>query len=111
MKRHVVAEKNLTNDATRLPQDSTMSTDTWCPVFAMQIIASVAGLGLGVSMLASGRGDPAVYLPIVAGIVGYWLPAPLPSRGTVRAHYPLRTESRAWTTCAQTRPTMCAHLG
>ena len=42
----------------------------------MQVAVSVAGLALGVGMLASGRGETAVYLPVVTSIVGYWLPAP-----------------------------------
>lgn len=47
--------------------------------FGMQVAVSAAGMALGVGMLASGRGDAAVYLPIVTSIIGYWLPAPRPS--------------------------------
>lgn len=46
-----------------------------CPLFAMQLLVSAVGMGLSVVMLAMGR-DPAVYLPVVTSIVGYWLPAP-----------------------------------
>ena len=46
-----------------------------CPLFAMQLVVSLAGLGLGTAMLFMGK-DPAVYLPVVTSIVGYWLPAP-----------------------------------
>ncbi len=46
-----------------------------CPLFSMQLVVSVAGLGLSVGMLVAGR-DPAVYLPVLTSIVGYWLPAP-----------------------------------
>lgn len=46
-----------------------------CPIFTMQLAVSVVGMGLSVTMLATGK-DPAVYLPIVTSIIGYWLPAP-----------------------------------
>lgn len=47
--------------------------------FGMQAAVSAAGLALGVGMLASGRGDTAIYLPVVTSIIGYWLPAPRPA--------------------------------
>lgn len=43
--------------------------------FAVQVAVSAAGMVVGAGMLAAG-GDPAVYLPVVTSIVGYWLPAP-----------------------------------
>lgn len=46
--------------------------------FGMQVAVSAAGMALGTGMLLTGRGDPAVYLPIVTSIIGYWLPAPRP---------------------------------
>lgn len=46
-----------------------------CPLFAMQLLVSLTGLGLGTAMLFMGK-DPAVYLPVITSIVGYWLPAP-----------------------------------
>lgn len=46
-----------------------------CPLYTMQVLVSVCGMGLCGSMLAVGR-DPAVYLPVVSAIVAYWLPAP-----------------------------------
>lgn len=55
---------------------SQLATDVMaCPLFAMQLVVSLAGLGLGTAMLFMGK-DPAVYLPVVTSIVGYWLPAP-----------------------------------
>lgn len=46
-------------------------------VFGMQVLASATGLLVGAGMLLTGR-EPAVYLPIVTSIIGYWLPAPTP---------------------------------
>lgn len=42
----------------------------------MQLLVSGAGLALSVGMLASGRGEASVYLPLLTSIIGYWLPAP-----------------------------------
>jgi hypothetical protein len=44
-------------------------------VFRVQLAVSAVGLVLSAGMLIAGR-DPAVYLPVVTSIVGYWLPAP-----------------------------------
>lgn len=46
-------------------------------IFAIQVALSAVGMGIGAGMLWAGR-DPAVYLPIVTSIIGYWLPAPTP---------------------------------
>lgn len=45
------------------------------PIFVMQLAVSAVGMVLSASMLFMGR-DPAIYLPVVTSIVGYWLPAP-----------------------------------
>lgn len=52
-----------------------MKLPATCPVFAVQLAVSAVGMALSVGMLFLGR-DPAVYLPVVTSIVGYWLPAP-----------------------------------
>lgn len=44
-------------------------------VFRVQLGISVLGLVLSTVMLAAGR-DPAIYLPVLTSIIGYWLPAP-----------------------------------
>lgn len=46
-----------------------------CPIFTMQILVSVLGMGVSVAQLLRGM-DAAVYLPITTSIIGYWLPAP-----------------------------------
>lgn len=51
-----------------------------CPTFGMQLLVSVVGLGVSGGMLLMGR-DPAIYLPVVTSIIGYWLPAPTRPRG------------------------------
>jgi len=44
--------------------------------FALQALVSLSVLAFCMSMLASGGGSTEVYLPLVSGIVGYWLPQP-----------------------------------
>lgn len=46
--------------------------------FGTHAAASAVGVAVSVGMLACGRGDPAVCLPVVTLIVGYWLPSPRP---------------------------------
>lgn len=44
-------------------------------VFWVQTGISVSVIGFCIGMLASGQ-DTGTYLPVLTGIVGYWLPAP-----------------------------------
>jgi len=44
--------------------------------FALQALVSLSVLGFCMYMLVSGDGTTEVYLPLVSGIVGYWLPQP-----------------------------------
>lgn len=45
-------------------------------VLGMQVSASLACVLTCMTMVLSGSGDPAVYLPVLAGVVGYWMPSP-----------------------------------
>lgn len=45
-------------------------------IFAMQVVVSVTLIAFSVGMLASGKGDTAVYLPILSGVTATWLPNP-----------------------------------
>lgn len=44
--------------------------------FEVQVGVSVTVLAFSLGMLATGRGEASVYLPVVTSIVSYWLPAP-----------------------------------
>ena len=44
--------------------------------FEVQVAASATVLMFSLGMLASGRGEASVYLPVVTSIMSYWLPAP-----------------------------------
>lgn len=43
--------------------------------YTVQLVVSMSGLALSAVMLLSGS-DPAIYVPVAASIIGYWLPAP-----------------------------------
>lgn len=45
-------------------------------VLGMQVSASLACIATCASLLLTGRGDPAVYLPVLAGVAAYWMPSP-----------------------------------
>lgn len=44
-------------------------------LFAMQATVSGSALFFSIAMLTLGR-DPAVYLPILTAVLGFWLPNP-----------------------------------
>jgi hypothetical protein len=48
-------------------------------LFAAQFAISGSTLAFCMAMLWNGR-DPGVYLPVVTGILGYWLPSPSSGR-------------------------------
>jgi len=45
-------------------------------IFAMQAAVSTALIALSIGMLASGKGDTNVYLPIIASVTATWFPNP-----------------------------------
>lgn len=45
-------------------------------LFDVQLAASAAVMLFSMGMLASGRGEPSVYLPVVSSVLSYWLPSP-----------------------------------
>ena len=42
----------------------------------MQVGVSVAGIALSITMLATRTGQEGMYLPVITGIIGFWLPSP-----------------------------------
>ena len=43
--------------------------------FVMQSLVSATAMGFSIYMLLSGQ-SAGIYLPVVTGIVGFWLPSP-----------------------------------
>ena len=62
--------------------------------FDMREVLSLLVVGLCATMLAVGRAE-GVYLPVLAGVVGYWMPCPFDS-----AHGPFSTHAEGTTTTA-----------
>lgn len=44
--------------------------------FEVQAVLSVGIVAFSMAMLASGRGEPGTYLPVLTGTVAFWFPAP-----------------------------------
>lgn len=44
-------------------------------IFITQAAFSATGMVFSISMIAAGK-DPGIYLPVITGILGYWLPSP-----------------------------------
>ena len=44
--------------------------------FEVRVAMSASVLIFSMGMLATRRGDPGVYLPVITSIIGYWAPAP-----------------------------------
>lgn len=45
-------------------------------LFISQFFFSLLGVGFSIGMLAKGE-DPSVYLPVLSGIIGVWIPSPI----------------------------------
>lgn len=53
----------------------TIKIDSKGSLFAVQTFFSFIGVTFSIIMLSVGK-DPSIYLPILTGIIGYWVPSP-----------------------------------
>ncbi|AGE53500.1 hypothetical protein ATCVGM07011_341L [Acanthocystis turfacea Chlorella virus GM0701.1] len=44
--------------------------------FEVRVIFSTSILAFSMAMLATKRGDPSVYMPLITSVIGYWTPSP-----------------------------------
>jgi hypothetical protein len=44
--------------------------------FEVRVAMSASAMLFSMGMLATRRGDPGVYLPVITSIIGYWAPSP-----------------------------------
>ena len=44
--------------------------------FEIRVIFSTSILAFSMAMLATKRGDPSVYMPLITSVIGYWTPSP-----------------------------------
>ena len=44
--------------------------------FEVQAVISISVMAFSMGMLATGRGEPSAYLPVLTSVMAYWLPSP-----------------------------------
>ena len=44
--------------------------------FEVRVFFSTSILAFSMAMLATKRGDPGVYMPLITSVIGYWTPSP-----------------------------------
>ena len=57
------------------------SDDSTANNVEMQAVISLSVMTFSMGMLATRRGEPAAYLPIVTSVMAYWLPSPTSKKG------------------------------
>ena len=58
------------------PLEKKVNFDRDITEFEVKVGISVSVLLFSMGMLATKRGDPGMYLPLITGIISYWTPAP-----------------------------------
>lgn len=58
------------------PLEKKVNFDHEITEFEVRVVMSASVLMFSMAMLATRRGDPGMYLPMITGIISYWTPAP-----------------------------------
>lgn len=58
------------------PLEKKINFDHEITEFEVRVAMSASVLMFSMAMLATRRGDPGMYLPMITGIISYWTPAP-----------------------------------
>jgi hypothetical protein len=58
------------------PLEKKINFDRDITEFEVKVGISVSVLLFSMGMLATKRGDPGMYLPVITSIIGYWTPSP-----------------------------------
>jgi len=58
------------------PLEKKVNFDRDITEFEVKVGISVSVLLFSMGMLATRRGDPGMYLPVITSIIGYWTPSP-----------------------------------
>jgi hypothetical protein len=58
------------------PLEKKINFDRDITEFEVKVGISVSVLLFSMGMLATRRGDPGMYLPVITSIIGYWTPSP-----------------------------------
>ena len=58
------------------PIEKKVNFDLEITEFEIRVAMSASALIFSMGMLATKRGDPGMYLPLITSILGYWTPSP-----------------------------------
>lgn len=58
------------------PLEQKVKFDFEVTEFEVRVIISASVLLFSMGMLATHRGEPGVYMPLITSIIGYWTPSP-----------------------------------
>ena len=58
------------------PLEKKVKFDFEVTEFEVRVIMSASVLMFSMGMLATHRGEPGVYMPLITSIIGYWTPSP-----------------------------------
>lgn len=58
------------------PIEKKVNFDLEITEFEIRVAMSASAMLFSMMMLATKRGDPGMYLPLITGIVSYWTPSP-----------------------------------
>lgn len=58
------------------PLENKIKFDFEVSEFEVRVLISASVLLFSMGMLATHRGEPGVYMPLITSVVGYWTPAP-----------------------------------
>ena len=58
------------------PLEKKVNFDLEITEFEIRVAMSASVMLFSMTMLATKRGDPGMYLPLITGIVSYWTPSP-----------------------------------
>jgi len=77
-KRDVKAVKHFIKRPVVIPQplEKKVVFDREITEFEIQVAMSTSVLIFSMGMLATRRGDPGMYLPLITSVIGYWTPSP-----------------------------------
>jgi len=58
------------------PLEKKITFDFEVTEFEVRVIMSASVLMFSMAMLATHRGEPGVYMPLITSVIGYWTPSP-----------------------------------
>jgi hypothetical protein len=73
----IPAKRNITvSQQQEVAKKEVRNFDWIVAEFEIRVVVSVSVLLFSMGMLATQRGDPGMYLPLLTSVLGYWTPSP-----------------------------------